>query len=342
MATQTSWSFGLKRAVSDALMAALSDDEIFGWLRSYPRAEPDRFDLQLRADPKVAGTWATLYLGLTGIVNVREINGKLRLTAHDTHRKAGSFDPSWSKGRPAEAWRGCEGLVRPYIEAAVAATHERHYRLEGRVQAVMSNVTDDAYRVVNREVVVAFRDKAFRTEVLHRFRATVEEALRRSGKADKWWPGIAARAVYPHLGSELDALAIGSDGRLLAVEVKPATTTGGITWGPAQAYMYAYLLARLQQETPNALIDAVPPMLAQRVQLGLCAAGTQLARPVRIVPVLAIGSEKLSPKALDRAWDVQEVLTGSLSLPDSLDPFELWLLDCEGHIRGRMTKRSTI
>ena len=39
---------------------------------------------------------ASLYIGLTAVLNVRERRGEFALSAHKTHRAAGRFDPSWS------------------------------------------------------------------------------------------------------------------------------------------------------------------------------------------------------------------------------------------------------
>jgi hypothetical protein len=81
-------------------------------------------------------------------------------------------------------------------------------------------------------------------------------------------------------------------------------------------------------------------MLSQRVALGLATSISTLATgPVSIVPVLAVGSGKLSPVALSRAWEVQEVLASSLTLLDSLEPFELWRLDEHGGISDRWLAR---
>jgi hypothetical protein len=62
-------------------------------------------------------------------------------------------------------------------------------------------------------------------------------------------------------------------GRLLVIEAKPAGSSAGITWGPAQVGYYARLFSLWVDADEQAAITTVDQMLGQRVQLGLAAPG---------------------------------------------------------------------
>ena len=61
-------------------------------------------DLQFRKDPKTGRQWATMYAGLTAVLNVQARTNGLRLSAHDTWAKNPKygFRQSWkTSGLPA-------------------------------------------------------------------------------------------------------------------------------------------------------------------------------------------------------------------------------------------------
>lgn len=330
------WSMRLSRTASEALMDVLLPGGAFAWLLEYPARDPARYDLQLRCNPKTQRSWASLYLGLTSVLDVRECKAGMRLTAHPTHRRAGGFDKGWTKpGMSAGAWVNHIDAVRAYLERASAAVSLKHFQTEGRVQALLSNAPHRDFTVVNREVVVSFSDLPYKLQVIARMRAEFERALGRSGVGDKWWPGVANHRVFPSLGAEMDALGVDRDGRLLAIEVKPPSTVKGIGFGPAQVYFYAHLLDQVLRQDAGTL-SAIRTMHDQRVALGLADGRAHLAEQPTIVPVLAIGAGPRSPHALPRAWMVHDELLRWLPMPSRVAPFEIWLLDDEGRVNQRL------
>lgn len=99
MSTSSTSSAGLRdvtfdRTVSEELLNFLRSDT-GQRLRAVRDREPMLFDIQLRSDrPKGRRSWATLYYGLTSLLDVDESKGRFRLRLHRTHRAAGGFDPS--------------------------------------------------------------------------------------------------------------------------------------------------------------------------------------------------------------------------------------------------------
>jgi hypothetical protein len=55
---------------------------------------------------------------------------------------------------------------------------------------------------------------------------------------ERWWSSMPKS-----LGGECDVLAIDSDGRLLAIEIKPWSATTAIRWSPLQVRHYANLFS---------------------------------------------------------------------------------------------------
>ncbi len=312
-------------------MAALLPGGCLEGLAIRRESQPALLDLQLRRAGR--RSWVSLYAGLSSVVDIDEVDDMFRVRSHPTYRRIGNFDPVWSKYRSAEAVAADWAAVDSYLEAVLndESVLPRFTRREGRVHAAMSSGIASAYRLVQREAVIAHRSASVRSELLDGLQTQIHDAMRSGGRVDAWWPGVRDRGVMPRLGNEVDVLAIDHDGRLLVVEVKPYDEIKGIAWSPAQVLVYAELFGYLVED--DAAIDALDGMLTQRVAIGLDAPGPLFARPLRVTPVVAIGAEPSSPRALERLQLVAQ------ALPDAawskLAPLEVWILDEHGEVHRR-------
>ncbi|WP_344341941.1 hypothetical protein, partial [Streptomyces rhizosphaericus] len=101
-------------------------------------------DLRTRRDAKSGAEHVTLYTGLTAVLQVLSSkNGTIRLAAHSTHQKQGTFDKAWQAARTVEDWTTLWPEVELYLERVIPAASQSHGRTEGAVQAAIGSYRDD-------------------------------------------------------------------------------------------------------------------------------------------------------------------------------------------------------
>ena len=309
------------RRVSEGLLTAISDDGSLGGIIDLVRADRGLRDLQLR---RVRGpeSWATLYVGLAKVLDIRERNGQFRLDAHQTYRELTQFDEGWRQAQPPEDLQNCWQEVLTYIETAISAVPPAYTKGEGAVQSALCSGVADEFRVVDREAALAHTNSAARGGTMDPVENALNEALLAGGQGEPWWPTARGKAS---LGGELDVLAVDEAGRLLAVEVRPANAVAGIAKSPAQVALYATLWSMWLNETDESTY-VLQGMLDQRARLGLGRAGP-LVPPETVVPVVAIGPGKVSKEALPRLRQVAEAVRPVLTARPSVMPLEIWFVD---------------
>lgn len=296
-------------------------------VRNQPATRP-LYDLQLRRDPKGNNprSWATLYYGMTALINIEERQGKYRLTAHPKYRAIAQWDDGWKgwheRGEIEAAWSD----VADYLEAIKGQVAESAVSKEGPVHAAISSGASDAYRVINREASPSFRDKPTRQARLAAWVEPFNHTLEQREGPPPWWP----RQVK--VGNSLDFLAVDIGGRLALVEAKADTASAKeLAKVAVQAGVYAAMFADLLREQPET-VDAIAHMLRQRTQLKLTRRGIlHLREQGRVVPVIAIGPGRPSTEVHRRMWEVAEAVS-DVNDPHRVDPVEVWYLDRAGHI----------
>jgi len=183
-------------------------------------------DLQFRKDPRTGRQKATLYAGLTAVLNVQAAGTGLRLNAHKTwsENPAYGFGEDWGKSMPpyrmAEQWEEIE----LYLERVIPPAVRQHGMTEGAVQAVASKSVAGGWAVLDREALPAYRDAAYKKECITACGETLLNPV--------WAPTRPFPKTPAKLGTECDIVALDPTGRLLAVEVKPLG--GAIAWVPMQ------------------------------------------------------------------------------------------------------------
>jgi len=262
-------------------------------------------DFQYRKDPKTGRQWATLYVGLTAVVNVLDKGSKgIALDAHKTYRdpqlKLGWSD-EWTLPASPDTWSERWPLVEAYLERAIPkiVTNGRYVKTEGIVQASVSGHFGDQSRVViDREVAPSFRDTPTKDGIHALYNAKLVEALARRRPV----PGVPPA----RFGMECDALAIDTAGHLLAIEIKPGSVSS-LAWVAAQATMYARVLQHWVDHDPT-WRPTITKMYAQRQALGLVPTGFKLPDlQQRVLPAVAF-QRVASPAFIQRMYAVQDVL----------------------------------
>jgi hypothetical protein len=295
------------RTGDEELLKAL---ELGGWAHSLVKfgvAGQYALDLQLRGyATKSDETWATLYVGLTKVLDLRYRESKgFRLRAPTTWATSkNGWRPSWeSSWQPQERLEKEWPDVDLYLERVIP-TVNKQFLVEGAIQSAISGFICDEMLVIDREAALTYTDQPEKNRVKAQMEQPLLDAISRPG--EKGW-----RASMPSsLGGECDALAIDRDGTLLAIEIKPRSSTSTIRWSPLQARHYANLFSRwasenrgVGEDAPNIIIEK---MAQQRKRLGLIRQDVKLAvqSPIRVQPLIVIG-RGYSEAALEGLREVQ-------------------------------------
>jgi len=284
------------RTISQTLVDALSPGGPFSFLVRYAKTKY-LADLQLRGYPNSKRCWATLYCGITKVLDVFERDGQFSLKGKSDSL---AWDRSWTEGRQLEEWRSAEERLDKYIDRAIRDVGDR-FTNEGTIQAMLCTRAGDIFSVIDRETVIGFSNMAERVTTYARLQGPLRAACPHD-PARPWF-------VPKKFGGKLDLLAVDPDGRLVALEVKPGSATAGISWAPLQATFYAELLKAWSNEVGQESKEFLHRMLQQRIDLGLTRdPNRRLKYPLEIVPVVAIGGSPKSREALPRLKAVQNAL----------------------------------
>lgn len=187
----------------------------------------------------------------------------------------------------------------------------------------------DARLMIDREAALHFRTIAVRKTIMTEVTGPIVIAL----SAVTGVPGQRPKSF----GGECDLLAVDEAGRLLAIEVKPSSTSS-IRWAPAQATVYARLFERWINDLPGATAPPPGHPTAGEVVRGMSQqrADLRLSHPSRIVvpdrpevlPVVAIGRDT-NKTYLDGLRSIQQTL-----LDEGVGHPGLML--CEVNMAGRL------
>ena len=283
-------------------------------------------DLRLRARPGHPGARATLYLGLTQVLHVhRGTRGHFKLVgqAGKSFRDqldASLFSGSWTRSQPLASLATHWPKVMTYVRAAIEAAPLKYLSAEGRAQARLGRESS-RFVVLYREVVVSFSDQSTKNAAVTAQISGVRAAKHDLATSHAW----AKRSKS--FGTELDALAIDQEGRLLVIEVKHGSDTAGLGWTPAQVAVYLGLMKLWVASTsdPTSVLNG---MLAQYAHLGLPGATVTARAPLELRPVIAIAEPiKSAAVAYERMRQVVAALEDrGVRMPG----LEIWGIDEAG------------
>lgn len=320
------------RTVSESLLAELMPGGRFCSLVERRHAMLELVDLQLRADSS-GGSHASLYLGLTSVLDLRERNGLFALRAREIHQQKGDFDAAWLAFRSADQLSASWPEVERYLDRILTsgAVDPRWYQREGAVQALLCSDRSITYGAVQREAVLSSSGGESVAEALIELSDAIWSLVTSAGRSEPWWPGVRDRGARKAMGHELDVLALDGAGRLLCIEVKPADETAGTAWAVAQVSLYAELFARWLADDGARAQSSLVSMATQRAALGLLDPrwSTMPTVPSAAVPVVAIGPGSRSPVALSRLADIAAALAPLPQHP-LVEPVEVWLVAPDG------------
>lgn len=323
MADPVKWDLHYDRRVSEDFLVHFRKGGVAGSLVEYVKHAPYPLDLQMRKDPKrKLAEHASLYVGLTSILNVERAGVRLRLNADKRWMDGGyGFSDSWADAMDEDALRLIWRDVENYVEAVIPDATKEHASREGAVQAAASVFTGRDRVMVDREVALHFRDVETKKRIFADLKRMLSPVLKQAAGV----PGT------PSFGGECDLLALDSKGRMLAVEVKPRGA-GSIAWAAVQSTVYAKLL-QMWVDAPRWSTDADAPtavlngMLDQRIALGLAPkSAPHLSIDPKVVAVVALqrGAKPVYVKRMDV---VRQAL-----LDSGFGPVEVFEVSMAGHL----------
>jgi hypothetical protein len=304
------------RRVSETLLTELSQGGALRFLVECARASTV-VDLQLRATPKSTSCRATLYVGLTKVLDVHEQGSQFRFSAYTKARHTAGFRPEWAAWVQRDALVSLAPAVRRYAEGAIGAVADRYLNQEGRVQGALCSDLFEGFAVFDREAVVGYSTTDERKQVTSELFKPYAERIK----------SIDLPSRPKSLGTKADVMALDPEGRVLVIEVKPGRELTAIAWSPVQVAFYKALFATWRDAAGAIASRPVEGMLEQRLRLGLVRASYPVSPAFQLVPVVAIGTplHRLARGRLDRA------LAGLVSDPrTNPGPFELWEIDLTG------------
>jgi hypothetical protein len=201
----------------------------------------------------------------------------VKLAAHPSFHGSGFYQSWTSWAALAEASRRV-AAVESYLDAVIPKASAGRAAVEGAVQAAISSFDSEDHVMLDREVLLHFRDTSTKNRVMESISADLLHTLRTAPV-----PGRAPASF----GGKCDLLAIDSNGQVLAIEVKPKGVPT-IVWAPAQAIVYARLLRLWTRRDPEAT-EILSGMLRQRTDLRLARDSLPALPPQpEVVPVVAV------------------------------------------------------
>src|SRR5450759_4819422 len=155
------WDLHYDRRVSEEFLAHFLGGGVARSLVEYARYAPYAVDLQMRKNPKTGAEHATLYVGLTSVLNVKRNKDRLQLVGHKWAVEGRfGFDASWTKPMSVSALETQWHAVDDYLEAIIPAASAKHASREGAVQAAASGFNSGDRIMFDREAALHFKDTA--------------------------------------------------------------------------------------------------------------------------------------------------------------------------------------
>lgn len=320
----------LDRTVSQGLLTALHD----GPLRPLVmRRDHDRLlvDIQLRRASKDANhCWASLYVGLTTVLDVHEQASSFWLDAHATHRASRHFDPDWSIPRSLDALSKLWRAVEAYLNDAISHLDSHHTDLEGKVHAAMCSSLPE-FLPGDQPGSVTFVQEPNRQEERDRRDRPAALGSRESHRIER---AVVARCAL----SELAQAFRDEPGRARARRARAPARDGGETsrgtGGHHVGSRSGPLLCRAirgahSPSTERARTHPLDARSADRPRSHRARPNGTFNPPL-IVPVLAIGAGVSSRQSIKRATMVQDAIDENVRSKPPVTKSEVWVLDGNG------------
>lgn len=282
------------RRVPEELLKALEPGGFAHSLVEFGGSGMWALDLQLRGLGEAKKQHrATLYVGTTKVVDLHLKGQLFALSASlPLACEANGWAAAWELRHHdrwfADRWAGVDNYLQAVIEEVV---RKGTYVKEGMVQAAIGRFPSTDFTVIDREAIVSFDSQPEKDACKNELAARWLNALHRADPP-AWW-----KTKPTKLGDECDVLAVSSRGEVLAIEVKPHTSSDkDIAWSVLQAGMYADLFQRWADYAAGKAHEVLHAMATQRHRIGLSNhAGIQIAAPIKVRPVVAL--DRRAPKS---------------------------------------------
>ncbi len=290
------------RTISDDFGKLLCSGGELRWLFDFVKTH-DCLDFLIgRNDSK---EWISVYRGLSRILTISPLrNGCIKLNAAEAYKQ---LQPKLYEAKtPADI---SQDQLEHLLEAVIndPKKFKRYYenKKEGYYQNELSRKfgicgsKNTDFVILDKEAVIGYQCESEKVKEYNPLQAPYIDWLEGLSKKDSKRYG--SKLNEKPLGNELDFLALNRDGEILLIEYKHGSNTDGIYRSPFQIGLYYDLFKNLGLENLN---KAVRRMFEQKQRIGLIHPEWEHAGPIKgIKPVLII-SEKHTPAAQERFYEV--------------------------------------
>lgn len=308
---ETDFTTYYDRTMDDSFISKVLND--YPWLIHFVK-NTSELDLQTGHDPKQGRSWFSVYRGTGRVLTFASRRNGYKIDAADAYKR---IAPIVFFEHPTE-----DSFVEYLSNIREAPNLKRYYesdneKKEGFYQNLIgrrytfSTKTEDDFIIIDKEMVVGFKDEATKTSWNEDIISNIE-ALIRDLRRD--YNGSLPQDIHSKYG-EFDFLAMTWDGDIIIMELKqndPQKTY----LSPIQVRFYYEQFKKLMKEDIDFLSANIMRMVQQKINLGIInipegkSLPNKLSKKIRTCVIVG-EDKKLSQTVRDRFRSVRDIF-----LPD--------------------------
>lgn len=308
---ETNFATYYDRTMDDSFISKVLYD--YPWIIKFVKKIPE-LDFQTGHDPRQGRSWFSVYKGTGRVITFVSRRNSYKIDAADAYKK---IAPIGFFEHPTEACfveylsniRETPNLQR-YYESDKGKREGFYQNLIGR-RYTFNTKTEDDFIIIDKEMVVGFKDEATKTAWNKDIISNIEELIRNLRRD---YNGSLPQDIHSKYG-EFDFLAMTWDGDIIIMELKqddPQKTY----LSPIQVRFYYEQFKKLMKEDIDFLSANIMRMVQQKINLGIIniperkSLPNKLSKKIRTCVIVG-EDKKLSQTVRDRFISVRDIF-----LPD--------------------------
>jgi len=259
------------------------------WLFDFVKC---RKDLDFQIGRYGTRQWISIYRGLTRILTIKPTANPTTICLDAAEKyKSISAELYGHKDTKFHFLNLLEDLITiintdHHFDRFYNNRKEGYYQIELSRKYGICGEPNDEFAIIDKEVVVGYKDKTVKTQLLQPLQEKYKQLQYQLSKADpiRFGKNLEKKGI----GNELDFLALDKDGNLLLIEFKDGSSAAGIYLSPLQIGMYYDIFKMIESDALNITVGN---MLKQKKELGLINPNWPQTQKInKIIPVLIISN----------------------------------------------------